>query len=306
MAFKNVIGAWLLLSCMTCRVYATTFVVVNKCVYTIWPGILSNAGVPLLANGGFTLLPGQSSTLQPPSGWAGRLWGRTGCNFASNGIGVCESADCGGKLECQGAGATPPATLIEFTLEGTAGATQDYYDVSLVDGYNVPVAVTPTDGGSSTCGVASCSVNINSNCPASLQVVDDGGQVVSCKSACLAFQTSQYCCDGAYASPTTCTPTTYSEFFKAACPDAYSYAYDDPTSIFTCSSSQYVITFCPTSTNSSQKTSSVVVPANSTGGTTILNSREMNGWNGSTHSMPSIRIIIISIWLAFRFLTWDK
>ncbi|MCO5568276.1 hypothetical protein L7F22_021973 [Adiantum nelumboides] len=306
MAFKKTFGAWLLLSCMTYRVYATTFVIANDCAYTIWPGILSNAGVPLLANGGFTLLPAQSSTLEAPSDWAGRLWGRTGCKFASDGSGACESADCGGKLQCQGTGATPPATLVEFTLQGTAGATQDYYDVSLVDGYNVPVAVTPTNGSSGTCGVASCSVNINSNCPAGLQVLDYGGQVVSCKSACLAFQTAQYCCDGAYASPTTCTPTAYSEFFKAACPSAYSYAYDDPTSIFTCSSSQYLITFCPSSTtptNSSQKTSSGVLPSSSTGETTIPNSQE---WNESTNNIPSLRVPTIFVLIILRIILCEK
>lgn len=304
MASTKTISAWLLLSYMTYRVYATTFVIGNNCGYTIWPGILSNAGVTLLANGGFTLQPGQSSTLQAPFGWSGRLWGRTGCNFSSNGIGSCASADCGGKLECQGIGATPPATLIEFTLQGAASATQDYYDVSLVDGYNVPVAVSPTDANSGTCGVASCNVDINTNCPASLQVVD-GGQVVSCKSACLAFQSAEYCCDGAYASPTTCTPTTYSEFFKAACPNAYSYAYDDPTSIFTCSSSKYVITFCPSSTssNSSQKTSSAILPANSSEETTTLNSQT---WNGSTNMLPPSKIIICFLWLTLGILAWER
>lgn len=296
-------ACWLLFSCMTCRVCATTFVIGNNCGYTIWPGVLSNAGVPLLANGGFTLQPGQSTSLDAPSGWSGRLWGRTHCNFTSEGVGTCDSGDCGGKLECQGIGATPPATLVEFTLQGTAGATQDYYDVSLVDGYNVPVAVTPSDSGGGTCGVASCSVDINTNCPASLQVVDDGGQVVSCKSACLAFQSAQYCCDGAYASPTTCTPTTYSEFFKSACPNAYSYAYDDPTSIFTCSSTQYLITFCPSSTaSSSQKTSSGILSSNSSGGTTISNSQ---AWNGSANNTPIITNMNILICIIMVLLMWD-
>ncbi|BAF26073.1 Os10g0147200, partial [Oryza sativa Japonica Group] len=37
------------------------------------------------------------------------------------------------------------------------------------------------------------------------------------------------------------------EFFKAACPRAYSYAYDDSTSTFTCAAgaTDYAITFCP-------------------------------------------------------------
>ncbi|EMS65978.1 Thaumatin-like protein [Triticum urartu] len=50
---------------------------------------------------------------------------------------------------------------------------------------------------------------------------------------------------GGYANPVACQPTFYSKKFKAACPAAYSYAYDDPSSIFTCAQSpDYTITFC--------------------------------------------------------------
>ncbi|PHU08916.1 hypothetical protein BC332_20776 [Capsicum chinense] len=42
-----------------------------------------------------------------------------------------------------------------------------------------------------------------------------------------------------------CKPTAYSRIFKTACPNAYSYAYNDPTSIATCTGSSYLITFCP-------------------------------------------------------------
>ncbi|CAI0400463.1 unnamed protein product [Linum tenue] len=54
-----------------------------------------------------------------------------------------------------------------------------------------------------------------------------------------------YCCTGAYGNPQTCKPTAYSRIFKAACPRAYSYAYDDPTSISTCTGGNYLVTFCP-------------------------------------------------------------
>jgi hypothetical protein len=71
--------------------------------------------------------------------WAGRFWARTGCNFNQNGQGHCATGDCGDKLQCNGAGGVPPVTLVEVTLRGSGG--QDYYDVSLVDGFNVPVQV---------------------------------------------------------------------------------------------------------------------------------------------------------------------
>ncbi|KAK1283199.1 Thaumatin-like protein 1 [Acorus calamus] len=53
-------------------------------------------------------------------------------------------------------------------------------------------------------------------------------------SACVAFGDPKYCCTGAYGGPGTCKPTNYSRVFKNACPLAYSYAYDDSSSIFTC------------------------------------------------------------------------
>ena len=73
---------------------------------------------------------------------------------------------------------------------------------------------------------------------------------VACQSACEAFGTAQYCCSGEYGSPGTCRPSAYSQFFKNACPRAYSYAYDDATSTFTCAGgvSAYAIAFCPSTT----------------------------------------------------------
>ena len=40
--------------------------------------------------------------------------------------------------------APPPVTLAEFTLAGSSSGDQDFYDVSLVDGYNVGVGVRPS------------------------------------------------------------------------------------------------------------------------------------------------------------------
>ena len=42
-------------------------------------------------------------------------------------------------MRCNGAGGVPPVTLAEITLNGAGGL--DFYDVSLVDGFNVPVQV---------------------------------------------------------------------------------------------------------------------------------------------------------------------
>lgn len=77
--------------------------------------------------------------INTPDDWAGRFWARTGCHF---GRGRCDTGDCGDSVECSGRGGAPPATLAEFTFNGYAG--DDFYDVSLVDGFNVPISVSST------------------------------------------------------------------------------------------------------------------------------------------------------------------
>ncbi|KAK4804657.1 hypothetical protein SAY86_004474 [Trapa natans] len=238
-------------------VRSTTFAFVNKCDYTVWPGILSNAGIPALFTTGFALQNGQSRTLTAPASWAGRFWGRTYCTSDSSGGNFsCLTGDCGsGRLECSGNGATPPATLAEFTLDGSGGL--DFFDVSLVDGYNLPMLVVPQGGSGQNCTSTGCVADLNRECPTELRVASspDASAGIACKSACEAFREAQYCCSGAYSTPQTCKPSSYSQIFKSACPRAYSYAYDDRTSTFTCSGADYIITFCP-SPNTSQKSSS--------------------------------------------------
>ncbi|CAD6343454.1 unnamed protein product [Miscanthus lutarioriparius] len=249
-------------------VWSKSFTITNNCGYTVWPGILSGAGSPSLDTTGFELPPGASQTLQAPAGWSGRLWGRTLCttNGTTNKF-ACATGDCGsGAVACGGGNAAPPATLAEFTLDGSSG--MDFYDVSLVDGYNLPLLVAPSGAspGAGNCAPTGCLVDLNAACPADLRVVvtsssaaadvNADGVVAACKSACLAFGSPQYCCSGEYASPGTCGPSAYSEFFKNACPRAYSYAYDDATSTFTCAGGDtaYTVTFCP-GTNSVKSSS---------------------------------------------------
>ncbi|XP_061363695.1 thaumatin-like protein 1b [Gastrolobium bilobum] len=237
-------------------VNSTKFTLVNKCEYTVWPGILSNAGVPSLSTTGLVLQTGDSNTITAPTSWGGRFWGRTLCSQDSTGKFSCVTGDCGsGKIECSGNGATPPATLAEFTLDGAGGL--DFFDVSLVDGFNVPMLVVPQGGSGDNCTSTGCVGDLNGACPSELKVTSvDGneGVGVACKSACEAFGSPQYCCSGAFATPDTCKPSSYSQIFKTACPRAYSYAYDDKTSTFTCAAADYTITFCPPP-SSSQKAS---------------------------------------------------
>ncbi|KAK2656999.1 hypothetical protein Ddye_010051 [Dipteronia dyeriana] len=225
---------------------SSTFTFTNKCSYTVWPGLLSGAGTAPLSTTGFTLEPGQSTSLSVPASWSGRFWGRTFCSQdATTNKFTCVTGNCGsGTLECSGTGAAPPATLAEFTLNGAGGL--DFYDVSLVDGYNLPMLISPQGSTGGNCTVTGCFTDLNNACPSDLKVTESSNGVdVACKSACEAFGDPQYCCSGAYGTPDTCKPSSYSMFFKNACPKAYSYAYDDGTSTFTCAGADYIITFCP-------------------------------------------------------------
>lgn len=159
--------------------------------------------------------------------------------YATAGKGTCATADCGGVLHCNGAGGTPPASLAEFTLD----SPMDFYDVSFVDGFNIPISVYPS-GGSGNCSNVQCSSDINLQCPQELQVKTHDGTTIACKSACFALNKPEYCCTEEFNNPNICKPTKYSQYFKNSCTDAYSYAYDDATSTFTCKGADYLISFC--------------------------------------------------------------
>ncbi|KAG4215259.1 hypothetical protein ERO13_A01G166100v2 [Gossypium hirsutum] len=221
------------------------FKVVNKCRHTIWPGFLSGANTAQLTTTGFVLKPGNSRTVTIPKSWSGRLWGRTFCGVDFSRKFICQSGDCGsGQIECSGSGAKPPATLAEFTLNGAGGL--DFYDVSLVDGYNLPMLIVVKGGKGGNCSATGCLLDLNGACPSELRVArQNGGGGVGCRSACEAFGDPEYCCSGAFRTPDVCRPSRYSLFFKHACPRAYSYAYDDTTSTYTCAGADYVIMFCP-------------------------------------------------------------
>jgi hypothetical protein len=138
---------------------AMTFTISNYCPHPIWPGTLAGAGTSQLSTTGFKLEPGQTAQLAAPAGWSGRIWARTGCVFDAEGAGVCQTGDCGGRVECRGSGATPPATLFEVTL-GQGGGQLDFYDVSLVDGYNLPVVAIPR-ARQGACNATGCMADLN-------------------------------------------------------------------------------------------------------------------------------------------------
>ncbi|KAK3419841.1 hypothetical protein EUGRSUZ_G00607 [Eucalyptus grandis] len=209
------------------------FTIQNNCKETVWPGITNGES---FNRSGFELKPGQSAVYSPSATWSGRIWGRTGCNFDKNGNGACQTGACGNSLSCLGPGSSP-VSIAEFTL-----GDPDYYDVSLVSGFNLPIVIKPVNA-KVNCSTAGCDGDLRSNCPSEL-TVKSNGKVIACDSACDKFNTDEYCCRGAFGTADSCQPSNYSKAFKSFCPDAYSYAKDDPTSLKTCSSPEYIVSFC--------------------------------------------------------------
>ncbi|XP_059314374.1 uncharacterized protein LOC132065137 isoform X4 [Lycium ferocissimum] len=125
--------------------------------------------------------------------------------------------------------------------------------------------VVEASGGSGMCATTGCVTDLNRICPSELR--SGGGD--ACRSACEAFNKPEYCCSGAYNTPATCKPSMYSQMFKSACPRSYSYAYDDPTSTFTCSGADYTVTFCPStpSQKSTKDTTPTTTPPPNVDGT---------------------------------------
>ncbi|KAL6847435.1 hypothetical protein ACP4OV_023288 [Aristida adscensionis] len=123
---------------------AATFTITNRCSFTVCP-----AAIPV--GGGRQLGPGQTWTLNVPAGTSsGRVWGRTGCSV-NGGSASCQTGDCGGALSCTLSG-RPPATLAEFTI----GGAQDFYDISVIDGFNIGMDFSCSSGDALRCRDANC------------------------------------------------------------------------------------------------------------------------------------------------------
>ncbi|KAI9030699.1 thaumatin [Phycomyces nitens] len=167
------------------------------------------------------------------NGWAGRIWARKKCS----------------GNDCTYAGIGAPASLAEFYFKGPTG--NDFYDISFVDGYNLPLSITPINGHSNgttgesnafLCGSSVCSTL--PSCPKGFESKDAEGNVIGCMSACTKFGTPEICCTGQYDTEFTCSGNEYAEQVKAQCPNAYSWAFDDSTSAYMCNAEGYKVTFC--------------------------------------------------------------
>ncbi|EKM78444.1 hypothetical protein AGABI1DRAFT_114724 [Agaricus bisporus var. burnettii JB137-S8] len=236
-------------------VAARTFTVFNGCPFTVWPAIFTPQGSPAPDHAtGWEAPAFTAVSFFVADNWtSGRIWARRNCDFSTNpGPNSCLDGGCNGGLVCDPISGTgvPPATVAEWTLSGAGGL--DSYDVSLVDGYNLPMRINNNVG----CPVPECPVDLGPNCPAPLiGPFDSSGFPVGCKSACAANldgnpTDSANCCSGSHNVPATCPSSgvAFYDYFKSNCPKSYAYAYDDATSLFSCASNlhaDYTVTFCP-------------------------------------------------------------
>ena len=109
-----------------------------------------------------------------PHNWhSARIWPRTGCS-SQGGNFQCDTGQCKNSIECAGTTGRTPVTLAEFTLASPQG---DWYDISLVDGFSIPMSIEPTSG---ACKKLSCTKDINQVCPSEFQYKNSQGKVVGC------------------------------------------------------------------------------------------------------------------------------
>ncbi|XP_078428944.1 pathogenesis-related thaumatin superfamily protein [Wolffia australiana] len=236
---------WLLVVGVAAQYPPMMFTIVNNCDYPIWPAILPNTGHAVLEGGGFELPRLSHRTFWAPTQhWAGRVWARTGCRAGPSGRLTCETGDCGGRLACAGLGGTVPATLAQLSLHHAGHLDKSSYSVSLVDGFNLPMTVTPHEG-QGVCPVLGCRADLLAGCPAPLQLRAPDQRVVGCKSDCVAFGSDEACCRNRFSAPGLCKPAPHANYFKSACPSTYTFPHDSPSLTHDCAAPKELkIIFC--------------------------------------------------------------
>ena len=160
-------------------------------------------GSSVLASGGTSTYILPAAAAGSSIAWSGNIYAATEC--ASNGTG-CKTAQCAKSVNGQtviqdcadGMGPQGPTTLAEFTLVTTG---DDFYDVSSINGVNVPVSMGPINATASgySCGTAgsasgtgglqACSWSFNptingANQSALLRAVAPGGSGCSSDANC--------------------------------------------------------------------------------------------------------------------------
>ena len=267
--------------CSACQCSGRVCCPASICPNVKCDGSLScTTGQPLPDGGGFRLLADTGSkedshSLVVSRGWQVSFWGRTGCSADDNNLNCDTGAalsniDMKDKLKAGGIGSTFPATKGEIKFDGYGD--QDYYDISIVDGFNLPVQIELVTGtykkvGRSDsqydCTIAGGGADLNVKAASELPLLTSkkNGNIIGVLSACKYSKISTgsenpaYCCLPPYLNK-NCNPATWpanvnsAKLFKKYYPLAYSYAFDDAASTFTCRNNgpakytEYLVTFC--------------------------------------------------------------
>jgi len=225
---------------------------VNHCAGDIWVGTAGNPTPGGTA--GWRQGAGTTKTITVAgNSTAARIWGQTGCSWDASGA----------PINCQTGTNGAENTLFEWTFGEWNNL--DWTDISLVDGWNMPMLVTTDVPGASgqNCGPIDCTSFTPSSCPSELTLRNSDGSFQFCQNGCNAINNPalsgqfssqqksglQTCCSGG-CTPTSGWPTasngaTYYNVFKSQCKTSYAWSGDDATSMFSCSQyANYTINFC--------------------------------------------------------------
>ncbi|EAZ21305.1 hypothetical protein OsJ_36958 [Oryza sativa Japonica Group] len=126
---------------------AATFTITNRCSFTVWPG--GDAG-------------GRRHAAEPGADVDHQ---RARRDQLRQGVGP-DRVQLRRRRPRQ-----PPLTLAEFTL-GTSGGNRDFYNLSVIDGYNVAMSFSCSSGVTLTCRERSC--------PDAYQYPSDDSKLRSC------------------------------------------------------------------------------------------------------------------------------
>ncbi|KAE8772123.1 osmotin-like protein [Hordeum vulgare] len=133
---------------------ATKLTIHNLCPHPVWPLVTPNAGLPSISDNVARLDTNAILSLTFPSTfWAGRVAARTGCDDGTSPPRGCFTGDA------------PPSTVAQITVHDSGNLDLSAYSVSLVDGFNVPMVLSPQAIGGGQCPALGCTVDLNCDCP---------------------------------------------------------------------------------------------------------------------------------------------
>jgi len=133
---------------------ATTLTIHNLCPHPVWPLVTPNSGLPSISDNTARLDTNALLSLSFPSTfWAGRVAVRTSCDGTSSPPRRCWT------------GEAPPSTVAQITVHDGGNLDSAAYSVSLVDGFNVPMVISPQAVGGGQCPALGCAVDLNCDCP---------------------------------------------------------------------------------------------------------------------------------------------